>query len=239
MADTNLPVTPGSGTNVDGQTIDNGNFRQTIVIGDPTTTTKVAPVDSTLGLTVKVSNFPNIQSIQSGVTPLITALTTSFRTVGLASAPHNLFTLENPIGSGRTIAILSLITQEESSALSTNLVSICTGHTTALPSGGTILAMDKLETSGTISAIARGATASDGGVATTITATLLTRMWTQFRQRFLTAVGYIANSDNYVLPSILKDRPLLLAPGTAIIVQAVSAALTTDQYVVNCMWFEY
>src|SRR6185436_6382556 len=129
MADTSLPVTSGSGTNVDGQSIANGNFRQTITIGDPTTVANVAPVDPTLGLTVKVSNFPASQVVQSGVTPLVTAMATSFRIVGLASAPHNLFTLENPSASGRTIGILRLTLQTEASALSTSLVTVSTGRT--------------------------------------------------------------------------------------------------------------
>lgn len=79
MSDTSIPVTPGSGTNVDGRSEDaNGNFRQVVVIGDPAVNAGVAPVDPTLGLSVKVtqlpaggiqvSNFPATQPVSGAVT---------------------------------------------------------------------------------------------------------------------------------------------------------------------------
>lgn len=239
MADSSLPVTPGSGTNVDGHILTNGNFRQSVVVGDPSDPTKVAPVDAVFGLFTKITNFPSVQPVQIGITPLVTAMVTSFRTVGIASSPHNLFTLENPVGSGRTLAIIRITMQAESTALSTNLVAVSAGRTPGIPTGGTILSSDKCEVTGTISGIARGATASDGGAATPITATLTTRMWSQFRQRLITAAGYITTPDNTVLPNLISDRPLLIPAGTGIVVQAVNSALTTDHYIINCMWYEY
>jgi len=240
MSETNITVTPGSGgPNIDLFTVDNGNNRQVICIGDPNTASKVAPVDATNGLKVQVSNFPAIQVTSSVTTPLVTAMTTTFRTNGLASSPHNLFTLENPVGSGRTLAVIRVTMQAEETALSTLVVSVCGGRTSGLPTGGTVLSSDKLETSGTISGIARGATASDDGAATTITATMVSRIWTQFKQRLITAAGYITNDDNFVLPQTIEMRPLILSPGQAIVVQAVNNAVTTDKYVVNCMWYEY
>jgi hypothetical protein len=57
MAESNINVTPGSGgPNIDLELVDNGNARQVICVGDPTTGTKVAPVDATLGLSVNVTN---------------------------------------------------------------------------------------------------------------------------------------------------------------------------------------
>jgi len=238
MAETNINVTPGSGgPNIDLFAVDNGNARQVVCIGDPTSASKVLSVDLTTGLPVNITNTQ--VPVKTYSTPLVTAMTTTFRTVGLASAPHNIFTLENPNASGRTIAVIRLTMQCESSALSTNLVSVCAGRTSGLPTGGTVLASDKDELSGTISGIARGATASDGGAATTITATLVSRMWTQFRQRFITLAGYSTTPDNLQLPDLIRDRPILIAAGSGIVVQAVNAALTTDHYVVNCMWYEY
>jgi hypothetical protein len=57
MADTAIAITAGAGTNVDTRTeATNGNHRQVIVIGDPSTNAGVAPVDSTNGLAVYVSD---------------------------------------------------------------------------------------------------------------------------------------------------------------------------------------
>lgn len=53
MADTSIAITAGSGTAVDTRTEGtNGNHRQVIVIGDPSTNAGVAPVDATAGLKV-------------------------------------------------------------------------------------------------------------------------------------------------------------------------------------------
>jgi hypothetical protein len=53
MADSSVAVTAGSGTSIDTRTeATNGNHRQVIVIGDPSTNAGVAPVDATAGLKV-------------------------------------------------------------------------------------------------------------------------------------------------------------------------------------------
>lgn len=53
MADTAVPITAGTGTNIDTRTEGtNGNHRQVIVVGDPATNAGVAPVDATAGLKV-------------------------------------------------------------------------------------------------------------------------------------------------------------------------------------------
>lgn len=53
MADTSVAVTAGSGTNIDTRTEStNGNHRQVVVLGDPSTNAGVAPVDATSGLKV-------------------------------------------------------------------------------------------------------------------------------------------------------------------------------------------
>lgn len=57
MADTSVGVTPGSGADIDTRTEStNGNHRQVVVIGDPTTNAGVAPVDATNGLKVNVGS---------------------------------------------------------------------------------------------------------------------------------------------------------------------------------------
>jgi hypothetical protein len=57
MADSAVAVTAGSGTNIDTRTeATNGNHRQVVVLGDPSSNDGVAPVHSTNGLSVNVTN---------------------------------------------------------------------------------------------------------------------------------------------------------------------------------------
>lgn len=57
MADSSVAVTAGSGTSIDTRTEStNGNHRQVVVLGDPATNDGVAPVSSTLGVSVNVTN---------------------------------------------------------------------------------------------------------------------------------------------------------------------------------------
>ncbi len=90
MSESNVNVTPGiGGPNVDLEVIDNGNARQVIVIGDPTTATKVAPVDATLGLSVNVTNPVN--SVQVSNFPASQPVTGTFyqatQPVSIATMP--------------------------------------------------------------------------------------------------------------------------------------------------------
>lgn len=53
MADSSVSITAGSGTGIDTRTeATNGNHRQVVVIGDPSTNAGVAPVDATAGIKV-------------------------------------------------------------------------------------------------------------------------------------------------------------------------------------------
>jgi len=57
MSDSSIPITPGSGLNLDTRTEGtNSEHRQVIVIGDPSTNAGVAPVSATEGLSVKIAN---------------------------------------------------------------------------------------------------------------------------------------------------------------------------------------
>lgn len=69
MADTAIAITAGSGTNVDTRTeATNGNHRQVVVLGDPSTNAGVAPVDATAGLKVDLGadNDVAVSSIAAG-----------------------------------------------------------------------------------------------------------------------------------------------------------------------------
>lgn len=182
--------------------------------------------------------FQTVQPVTLSPVAIVSPMTTTFRTLGIATA-QNLFTLENPVGSGRTLAVTRLTHQKEQTALTLTLVTVVCARTTALPTGGTVLGSVLLETSGSPVGIARGATASDGGAATAITATLGIRIWTQFNSRLATVAGYLFTPDNPIIPDISNERPLLIAPGNAILVATTSASLTTDHYVINCAWVEY
>lgn len=66
MADTAVAITAGSGTNIDTRTeATNGDHRQVIVIGDPSTNAGVAPVDATSGLKVNLG-VDNDVSLNAG-----------------------------------------------------------------------------------------------------------------------------------------------------------------------------
>ena len=56
MADSQIPITAGTGTNVDTRTEStNGQHRQVIVLGDPTNNLGVAPVDGVKGLAIDLT----------------------------------------------------------------------------------------------------------------------------------------------------------------------------------------
>lgn len=57
MADSSVDVTAGSGTSIDTRTeATNGNHRQVVVLGDPSTNAGVAPVDAAAGLKVDLGS---------------------------------------------------------------------------------------------------------------------------------------------------------------------------------------
>src|SRR3990167_11364895 len=142
----------------------------------------------------------------------------TFRTLGTAAVPHPVFTIENTSGSGRTVAIRRLIVNMDATAALTSVACLfdVSRPTNPIPSGGTALAKIAYDTAlaSHANVVCRGATASDGGGATAITATAGPFLWRQFLMRQPTAVGQII-------------------PGTA----ASNAA--TNHYIVSCQWDEY
>jgi hypothetical protein len=63
MANSSVPITPGTGTDIDTRTTTtDGNHRQVIVIGDPATDAGVAPVDVAYGLAVDVKRAQPVSS---------------------------------------------------------------------------------------------------------------------------------------------------------------------------------
>ncbi len=174
-------------------------------------------------------------------------MVTSFRTLGAAALTQNLFTLENSAGSTLLLAVRRMTVQLDATAVLAAVAPVIkTSRLAALPTGGTTLtkvAFDTAAPTPAATTIARGATASDGGGATAITATAGTPMWSQFTMRMHTLVGQVAMEDQSLVPTVAQEDPLILRAGEAILVQIVAAATTsnpvTNHWVVNCMVEEY
>ncbi len=168
-------------------------------------------------------------------------MVTTFRTIGLASANHNLFTIWNKTGSTKLIAVrrLSFLT-DATGALATVAPVVQVSRITALPTGGTVLTPVAFDTALThdTNCEAMGATASDGGAATTITSTAGTRAWADLKMRLHTAVGQVLFPDEYLIPQFCDREPIILRAAEGLQVQMVQAALTTDHYVVSCAFDE-
>lgn len=81
MADADVQITAGSGTKIDTRTVGAGSdeHRQVVVIGDPATSSNVAPVTAAGGLTVTNASL-------SG-TALATAITVGTTAVALPASP--------------------------------------------------------------------------------------------------------------------------------------------------------
>lgn len=166
----------------------------------------------------------------------------TFRTLGTASSPQNVFTLENPSASTVNIAIRGLNVATDSTAVLTSVAPLMKlSRTTGLPTGGTALTPVKYQTSyATPTAVPRGGTASDGGVATAITATAGNSMWTQYTDRPHTAVGWFTHPGYNMIPDVGTDlRQIILVPGEAVLIQGIENIAATTHIIVNCSWIEY
>lgn len=172
----------------------------------------------------------------------------SWRTLGNAASPQNLFTIENAAGSNVIVGVSRLtVEMDATAALLAVAPSFKTFRPTALPSGGTTLTKSSVDTGLTTSAsvVCRGATASDGGTATAITATAPAQnpMWHQFQMRMATQVGMMATDDFSMLPNDIADVDwITLRAGEALLLQVVGTAASnaaTNHYIVKCAWFEY
>ena len=166
----------------------------------------------------------------------------TFSTIGSAGTPQNLFAIENAVANTTLMAIRSLnFTVDSTATLTTLSPQIKTSRTASVPiTTGTALTPCKYRTSyGASVANVRGATASDGGVATAITATAGSVLWSQYVDRIQTAVGYMNHPNYNLIPDVGFDgRQIILLPGEALLVQAVTANAATTTFVINCSWYE-
>ncbi len=168
----------------------------------------------------------------------------TFRILGSAATPHNLFTIEN-IDATKLVYIRSITVQLDATAVLVSVMpQVKLSRATAVPTGGTVLAKGQFDTSNTTNAntILRGANASDGGVATAITSTAGTTLWQQYCMRMHTVVGQVIANDNKVAPVIVDTQNLILRQNQALLVQVVASAgasnPATNHWFVNIVWEE-
>ena len=168
----------------------------------------------------------------------------SFRTLGSAATPHNLFTIEN-IDATKLVYIRRITVQLDATAVLTSVMpQVKLSRATAVPTGGTALNKGQFDTGNASSAntIVRGATASDGGVATAITSTAGTTLWQQYCMRMHTVVGQVLANDNNVAPLLIETQNLILRQNQALLVQIVASAgasnPATNHWFCNIVWEE-
>jgi len=165
----------------------------------------------------------------------------SFRTMGLTTNPHNIFTIENPSGSGRILGIKRMTIQVIQTALQiTTIPNFKTSRLASLPTGGTSISAVKFDTNNSAPvAIVRGATASDGGVATVINASPGVTIWQQYSSKLITAAGFTFAPDDSLLPQYIYDKPYILRTGESLLVRLEVNNIATAHYIVQVAWKEY
>jgi hypothetical protein len=168
----------------------------------------------------------------------------SFRTLGTAATPQNLFTIEN-IDATKLVTIRRFSVQMDATAVLVSVMpQVKTSRATAVPTGGTVIAKAQFDTANASNAntIIRGGTASDGGVATAITATAGTTIWQQYTMRMHTVVGQVLGIDSNILPLLVETNDLILRQNQALVVQVVASAgasnPATNHWFCNVVWEE-
>jgi hypothetical protein len=168
----------------------------------------------------------------------------SFRTLGSAATPHNLFTIEN-IDATKLVTLRRLTVQLDATAVLVSVMpQVKLSRATAVPTGGTVIAKAQFDTNNASNAntIVRGATASDGGVATAITSTAGTSIWQQYCMRMHTVVGQVVAPDNNVAPTLIEVDGIILRQNQALLVQIVASAgasnPATNHWFANVVWEE-
>jgi len=167
----------------------------------------------------------------------------SFRTLGAAATAQNFFTIFNGHAS-KVVRVRRMTFQMDATAVLTTFMPIVKTCRVSAASAGTALTKVDWDSAAASDAlvVCRGATASDGGTATAITATPGTTLWQQYGMRLHTAVGQVLGNDNNILSIICEATPVVLRPGEGLLVHIVAAATTsnpaTNFYFVQCAWSE-
>jgi hypothetical protein len=167
-----------------------------------------------------------------------------FRTLGTAATPQNLMTIEN-IDATKLVYIRRLVVQMDATAVLVSVMpQVKLSRATAVPTGGTTLNKGLFDTTNASNAntIIRCGTASDGGIATAITATAGTTLWQQYCMRMHTVVGQVLAPDNYLAPTLVDTQNLVLRQNEALLIQIVASAgasnPATNHWFANIVWEE-
>ncbi|MDP2323532.1 MAG: hypothetical protein Q8N51_05825 [Gammaproteobacteria bacterium] len=204
------------------------------------------PLPVTLGLTDAQLRAAVVNVNQVSRTVTNTGYAASFRTVGAAALLQNIASIENAAGSTVKVAVTSIVVQMDATAVLVAVMPLTkVSRPTALPTGGTELGKARRRTTQTASAsvIVRGATASDGGAATAITATAGPSIRADYNMRLHTAVGQVLGNVLEMMPNYGDDKPLVLEAGEALLVHVDAAATTsnpaTNHWQVDIAWEEF
>lgn len=152
----------------------------------------------------------------------------SFRILGTAATPHNLLTIEN-IDATNLVYIRDITIQLDATAVLTAVMPLTkVSRATAVPTGGTTLNKGQWDTNNASNAntIVRAGNASDGGVATAITATAGTTLWQEYQMRMHTVVGQVIAPPSR-MPTLTTEN-LILRQNQALLVQVVASAGTSN-----------
>jgi len=170
---------------------------------------------------------------------------------GSADAPQSLFTIENSGSDSPVIVKIRKIIVQSAEYSATIMVFFKSYRLTELPTGGTVLDKTPFDTlSGSNSSvIVRGGAAIGGGgggaVLTPITSSLSNGVcWQHYGTKKLTAsdTGQLRFFDNNILPSFVKNTPIVLRPNEAMGVEleAFTGSLNVvgSRHFVQCVWEE-
>ncbi len=154
MADSAISITAGSGTSVDTRTeATNGNHRQVVVIGDPSTNAGIAAVDATKGLAVdltntganataiKVDGSAVTQPVSAASLPLPTGAATAAKQPALGtagSASSDVITIQGIASMTAVKVDGSAVTQPVSGTVTANAGTNLNTSALALESGGNL-----------------------------------------------------------------------------------------------------
>lgn len=173
----------------------------------------------------------------------------TFRIVGNAATPQNLWTLENATGSTVFVALKTLdIVMHQSGASVVLPPWFSLTRISTVPTGGTAITKTAIDTGdGTTSSgsvTSRGAASADG-IASAITATAAgQRLASASSVQLYTAVGLSGNPEEIdVLKHVPKDWVLVLRAGQSFLLQIIAAAaadnIATRSMHVNFAWEEF
>jgi hypothetical protein len=156
MADTAISITSGIGTNIDTRTeATNGNHRQVVVLGDPSTNAGVAPVDATAGLKVDlgadndVTVTGSVAVTNAGITTIAGAVAGTEMQVDVltmptvavtgtfyqATQPVSLATNTPTLQAGSTTTVTQATGTNLHTVVDSGTITAVTAITNALPAG--------------------------------------------------------------------------------------------------------